>query len=87
MKSNKLIVSFDLRNKEDMTLYNRVKSLSEGDYEFIKEEFGESSVILPANVLYFESFKKSPNKGVHKLKNLFKLELKTKHKFYTGDIE
>lgn len=86
MKLKKLVVNFDLRLKEDRLLYNRVKQISVGDYSVIKEDYPYDDVILPANVLYFESFKRSPNRGVHKKKNMFNgyFTVNTKHKFYLG---
>ena len=86
MKLKKLVINFDLRLKEDRLLYNRVKQISVGDYSVIKEDYPYDNVILPANVLYFESFKCSPNRGVHKKKNMFNgyFTINTKHKFYVG---
>ena len=86
MKLKKLVINFDLRLKEDRLLYNRVKQISVGDYSVIKEDYPYDNVILPANVLYFESFKRSPNRGVHKKKNMFNgyFTINTKHKFYVG---
>lgn len=86
MKLNKLRITFDIRLKEDRLLYNRVKQISSGDYSVIKEDYPYDNVIIPANVLYFESFKRSPNRGVHKKKNMFNgyFTVNTKHKFYLG---
>jgi hypothetical protein len=71
MKRGKLKETFSYDNPDDAAMVERVKA--------ILDDTMPDSLKIPVNVLYFESFDKSPNKGVHRLKNLF---AKKRHKFY-----
>jgi hypothetical protein len=60
---------FSMTDEHDSRLYEMV----------VKVVAGQEPIQVPLNVLYFESHKSSPNRGVHKLRNLWH---KYRHKFY-----
>ena len=71
MKLGKLKKSFSYNDAADAEMVERIKAILDNTLP--------DSLKLPNNVLDFESCKKSPNKGVHKLSNLF---IKRRHRFY-----
>jgi hypothetical protein len=69
-----LEVDFSLKRTGDLALVERT----------ISAYLGHNPTNVPHNVLYFESFKQSPNRGVFIKKNIWR---KYRHKFYTGTLK
>ncbi len=64
-------ITFDTNCKEDVQMLLRAYKVANNETEV--------GVTLPSNVWSFESFNKSPNKGVHKLSKLY---TEIRHRFY-----
>lgn len=64
-------ITFDTNCKEDVQMLLRAYKVANNETEV--------GVTLPSNVWSFESFDKSPNKGVHRLSKLY---TKIRHRFY-----
>jgi len=69
MRSGKLYKRFDWNNDKDIEFFRRALLVS----------FGEAEYPIDSNIGAFESYKVSPNRGVHLKKNL---AFKLRHKFY-----
>lgn len=73
MRIGALARNIDFTNPKDKEMFKRAVSCS----------YGYNPLDIPKNVLYFESFPKSPNRGIFKKDSIW---AKYRHKFYTGNI-
>lgn len=64
-------ITFDTNCKEDVQMLLRAYKVANNETEV--------GVTIPSNIWSFESFEKSPNKGVHRLSKLY---TKIRHRFY-----
>lgn len=64
-------ITFDTNCKEDVQMLLRAYKVANNETEV--------GVTIPSNIWSFESFDKSPNKGVHRLSKLY---TKIRHRFY-----